>query len=101
MNEVIVINRDELHNIIENTARIAGAEGARLALSKIKLSSSSKKDKISEEEAMKLLGCKKRTLASLRNDRQITFHTTTRPYTYSKQSILDYIEFKKIKKVDL
>ena len=98
MSEIIVINRDELHSIIENTARIAGAEGARLALSSIEKPID---DKISEDEAMQLLDCKKRTLASLRNDRLITFYTTTRPYKYSRQSILDYKEFKKIKKVDL
>ena len=98
MSEIIVINRDELHSIIENTARIAGAEGARLALSSIEKPI---EDKISEDEAMQLLDCKKRTLASLRNDRLISFYTTTRPYKYSRQSILDYIEFKKIKKVNL
>ena len=98
MSEIIVIDRDELNHIIENTARIAGAEGARLALSTIQVP---KQDKISEDEAMKLLDCKKRTLASLRNDRLITFYTTTRPYKYSRKSILNYIEFKKIKKVDL
>ena len=98
MSEIIVIDRDELHSIIENTARIAGAEGARLALSSIEKPI---EDKITEVEAMQLLDCKKRTLASLRNDRLITFYTTTRPYKYSRQSILDYIEYKKIKKLDL
>ena len=98
MSEVIVIDRDELNHIIENTARIAGAEGARLALSTIE---KPKEDKISEDEAMKLLDCGSRTLSTLRADRLITFYTTSRPYKYSRQSILDHIEFKKIKKVDL
>jgi len=98
MSEIIVIDRDELYSIIENTARIAGAEGARLALSSIQ---KPKNDKISEEEAMTLLECGTRKLASLRADRLITFYTTSRPYKYSRESILDHIEFKKIKKVDL
>jgi len=98
MSEIIVLQKNELKELIENTARLAGAEGARLALSNIEKPI---EDKISEAKAMQLLDCKKRTLASLRNDRLITFYTTTRPYKYSRQSILDYIEFKKIKKVDL
>ena len=98
MSEIIVLQKDELKELIENTARLAGAEGARLALSSIE---EPIEDEISENEAMQLLDCKKRTLASLRNDRLITFYTTTRPYKYSRQSILDYKEFKKIKKVDL
>lgn len=98
MSEIIVIDRNELHSIIENTARIAGAEGARLALSSIE---EPIEDEINENEAMQLLDCKKRTLASLRNDRLITFYTNTRPYKYSRQSILDYKEFKKRKKVVL
>jgi len=99
MSEVIVIDRDELNHIIENTARIAGAEGARLVLSSIQ--QQPKQDKISEDEAMTLLDCGTRKLASLRADRLITFYTTSRPYKYSRRSILDHIEFKKIKKVDL
>jgi len=98
MSEIIVIDRDELKHIIENTARLAGAEGARLALSTIQ---KPKEDKISEDEAMALLECGPRKLASLRADRLITFYTISRPYKYSRQSILDYIEFKKIKKVRL
>lgn len=98
MSEIIIIDRDELNHIIENTARLAGAEGARLALSTIQ---KPKEDKISEDIAMELLDCGSRKLASLRGDRLITFYTTSRPYKYSRQSILDHIEFKKIKKVDL
>ena len=98
MSEVIVIDRDELNHIIENTARIAGAEGARPALSTIQ---EPKQDKISEDEAMKLLDCKKRTLASLRSNRRIEYYTTTKPYQYSRKSILGYIELCKIKKVAL
>ena len=98
MSEVIVIDRDELNHIIENTARIAGAEGARLALSTIQKPIV---DKINEDEAMQLLDCGSRTLASLRADRLITFYTTSRPFKYSRKSILEHIEFKKIKKVDL
>ena len=96
MSEIIVIDRDELNHIIENTARIAGAEGARLALSQQTVS---KSDKIDEHEAMLLLDCKKRKLATLRDDRQIEFYTNTKPFRYSRQSILDYIDSTKIKRV--
>jgi len=96
MNEVIVINRDELKHIIENTARIAGAEGARLALSQQK---QPKNDRITEDEALILIGCKKRKLATLRDERLIEFYTSTKPYQYNRQSIIDYIESTKIKSV--
>ena len=98
MSEIIVLQKDELKELIENTARLAGAEGARLALSSIQ---KPKNDKISEEEAMTLLECGTRKLASLRANRLITFYTTSRPYKYSRQSVLDHIEFNKIKKVNL
>jgi hypothetical protein len=96
MSEILLINKDELQEIIQNTARIAGAEGARLALSIIK---KPEKDEISEDEAMKLLNCKKRTLAALRSTRSIEYNTATKPYTYSKKSILLHIEQRKVKKV--
>ena len=98
MNKFIILDQDELRSIIEDTARLAGEEAAKLALSKLVLQ---KDDKISEDEAMKLLGCKKRRLAALRADRSIEFFTTSKPYTYSRKSIMDYIELQRIKKVDL
>lgn len=96
MSDVVVINRDELDYIIQNTARVAGAEGAKLALS---LQKQTNEDRISEAEAMALIGCKKRKLASLRDDRLIEYYTNTKPYSYSKLSILEYINLSKIKRI--
>jgi len=96
MSEIIVIDRDELKHIIENTARIAGAEGARLALSHQKQPIT---DRITEYDALVLIGCKKRKLATLRDERLIEFYTSTKPYQYSRKSIISYIESTKIKSI--
>ncbi len=94
MSEIIVLQKDELKELIENTARLAGAEGARLAISQQKPFLN---ERISEDEAIALIGCKKRKLVQLRDERLIEYYTGTKPFQYNRKSILDYIESTKIK----
>lgn len=64
-----------------------GAEIARKQLEKEQPSI----DIIKEDEALRMLGCSKSKLDKLRAERKIVFYTTSRPYSYSRKSILNLI----------
>ena len=100
MDKIVVMSEIDMMDKIREAARLAAIESAKFVISSMRDTSTSS-DRISEEEAMKLLGCKKRRLATLRSDREIEFYTATKPYMYSRQSIMDYIERQRIKRVDL
>ena len=65
-------------------------KGAEMAQKQFE--SKNDQDIISEEKALEILGCSYSKLAKLRSARKIIFYTTSRPYSYSKKSIEEYME---------
>lgn len=88
MSEVIILTRNELNTLIRDIAIKAGKASAREVLSQIEIK---KDDKITQDEALKILNIGKDKLAKLREYREIVFYTTTRPYMYSRESIEKYL----------
>lgn len=84
MGEVILITKNELNLLIKDIATKAGKASAKEVLAQIE---TKKDDKITQEEALKILNIGKDKLAKLREYREIVFYTTTRPYMYSRESI--------------
>lgn len=84
MGEVIILTRNELNTLIRDIAMKAGRASAKEVLSQIE---TKKDDKITQNEALKLLNIGKDKLAKLREYREIVFYTTTRPYMYSRESL--------------
>jgi hypothetical protein len=54
-------------------------------------------DIIREDEALNMLGCSQSKLSKLRAERKIVFFTASRPYSYSRESIMRYQESMKVK----
>ena len=82
---LIQITDHAFKNIIKDAFK-EGAEVAKKQLEK----ENQTDDIIKEYEALKLLDCGKSKLAKLRADRKIVFYTTSRPYSYSRNSIVEH-----------
>ncbi len=83
---LVQITDKEFKNIISD----AYAKGAEMA--KKHFEEKSDQDNVSEEKALKILRCSYSKLAKLRSARKIVFYTNSRPYSYSKKSIDEYLE---------
>ncbi len=88
MSELIVISIDDLQIMLNKAAKAAAKEGAMEAIKIMEEKESN--DVISESEALEILKCSKSKLANLRAAREVTFYTSTRPYSYSKESVASY-----------
>lgn len=88
MSEIIVLSKDDLKSLIHEISHKAGKASATEVLSQIE---KQQEDKISKEEALSLLKVKTDKLAKLRENREIVYHTGTRPYQYSRDSIEEYL----------
>ncbi len=90
MSQVLVqITDKELTRIIEN-AMLQGAKIAKAEISK------EKSDKISEAEATREFGYNKRKLATLRASESITYFADQKPYSYSRKSLIEYVNSTKV-----
>ena len=78
----------EMKNIIKE----AFAEGVKIAKKELSFD----EDIIKEDEALKILNCSKSKLDKLRAEKKVTFYTASRPYTYSKNSIIRYLDSQQI-----
>lgn len=83
---LIQIHDDDFKAIIKDAFK-QGAEIARKQLEREQPSD----DIIKEDEALAILGCSKSKLDKLRSERAIKFYTTSRPYSYSRSSIEEYM----------
>lgn len=93
MSEVIIMSKSDLNQLIKDIAIKAGRASAKEVLAQIE---TKQDDKITQDEALKILNIGKDKLAKLREFREITFYTTTRPYMYSRSSIEKYLNQGKV-----
>lgn len=83
----IQLSDPEFKSII-NSAMIEGAKLAREVLHK----GEDQDDIITQDEALRLIGCGPSKLANLRTERKVKYYTTSRPYTYSRKSVMAYVD---------
>ena len=88
----IQLRDTEFKDIIRDAFK-QGAEVAKKQLERINPTD----DIIREDEALKMLGCSQSKLSKLRAERKIVFFTASRPYSYSRESIIRYQESMKVK----
>lgn len=75
----------------QDIIRDAFKQGAEVAKKHLEIANPTE-DIIKEDEALKILGCSTSKLSKLRAERKIVFFTASRPYSYSRKSLLAYLE---------
>jgi len=88
---LIQITDHDFTSIIKDAFK-QGAEVAKKQLEK----ENPTDDIIKEDEALKMLDCGTSKLAKLRADRKIIFYTNSRPFSYSRKSIVEYQDSMKV-----